>query len=61
VPEPHLNGKLDNAQNMLLSSQIEGAKIRIGASDIEEYYTGLMSHFALYDYALSEEEIGKLK
>jgi xylan 1,4-beta-xylosidase len=61
VPEPHLNEKLDNAQNMLLSSQIEGAKIRMGASDVGEYYTGLMIHFAFFDYVLSEEEIGKLK
>ena len=59
VEKVYVDGKLDNSQNMLLSSQINGAKIRIGASDVGEYYTGLMSRFALYDYALSEEEIGE--
>ncbi|WP_167606188.1 family 43 glycosylhydrolase [Maribellus sediminis] len=59
VEKVYVDGKLDNSQNMLLSSQIKGAKIRIGASDVGEYYTGLMSRFALYDYALSEKEIGE--
>jgi xylan 1,4-beta-xylosidase len=44
-----------------MSSRNEGAKIRIGASNVGEYYTGLMIHFAFFDYVLSEEEIGKLK
>ncbi|WP_340114888.1 family 43 glycosylhydrolase [Maribellus mangrovi] len=61
VEKVYVDGKLDNAQNMLLSSQINGARIRIGASDVGEYYTGLMSRFALYDYALSEKEISELK
>ncbi|WP_167614946.1 family 43 glycosylhydrolase [Maribellus sediminis] len=59
VEKVYVDGKLDNSQNMLLSSQIKGAKITIGASDVGEYYTGLMSRFAVYDYALSEKEIGE--
>ncbi len=60
VEKVYVDGKLDTAQNMLLSSAIKNAKIRIGASDIGEYYTGLMASFGLYDYALSKDEIVQL-
>ena len=45
---------------MLLSSSIKNAEIRIGASDVGEYYTGLMASFRLYDFALSEKDIESL-
>lgn len=57
VEKVYVDGKLDNAQNMLLSSAIKNGKIRIGASDIGEHYSGLMASFGLYDYALNEKEI----
>lgn len=60
VEKVYVNGKLDNAQNMLLSSSIKNAKIRIGASDIGEHYSGFMASFGLYDYALTPKEILKL-
>lgn len=60
VEKVYVDGNLNNAQNMLLSSSVKNAKIRIGASDVGEYYTGLMSSFALYDYSLTEEEIAQL-
>ena len=60
VEKVYVDGVLDNAQNMLLSSAIQNATIRIGASDVGEYYSGLMSSFGLYDYALSENEIQEL-
>ncbi|WP_372647706.1 family 43 glycosylhydrolase [Draconibacterium sp.] len=57
VEKVYVDGKLDNAQNMLLSSAVENAKIRIGAADTGEYYTGLMASFQMYDYALSQSEV----
>ncbi len=60
VEKVYVNGKLDNAQNMLLSTSIKKAKIRIGASDIGEHYSGFMASFGLYDYALAPKEIIKL-
>jgi len=60
VEKVYVDGILDNAQNMLLSSAIKNAKIRIGASDEGEYYTGLMASFFFYDYGLDEWEIKDL-
>jgi len=60
VEKVYVDGKLDNAQNMMLSSAIKNAKLRIGASDIGENYSGLMASFQLYDYALKENEIIEL-
>lgn len=60
VEKVFVDGKLDNAQNILLSSAIKNAKIRIGASDVGEYYSGFMSAFGLYDYALSDDEVAQL-
>ena len=57
VEKVYVDGVLDNAQNMLLSSAVKNAKIRIGASDAGEYYTGLMASFQMYDYALSQSEV----
>ena len=57
VEKVYVDGVLDTAQNMLLSSAVENATIRIGASDTGEYYTGLMGSFQMYDYALSQSEI----
>jgi len=59
VEKIYVDGVLDNSHNMALSSQIENAKIRIGASDIGENFTGYMASLKLYDYALSSEEILK--
>lgn len=56
----YVDGKLDRVQNMLLSSAINKAKIRIGASDIGEYYSGLMASFGFYDYAISKNQINAL-
>ncbi len=60
VEKVYVDGILDNAQNMLLSSATENAKIRIGASDVGEYYTGLMASFFFYDYGLNGKEIRDL-
>lgn len=60
VEKLYVDGELDNAQIMVLASQIENAKIRIGASDVGEHYTGLMASMALYDYALDQGEIKEL-
>ncbi len=57
VEKVYVDGRLDNAQIMLLSSSVKNAKIRIGASDIGEYYTGYMASFGLYDYALNSKEV----
>ncbi|MDX8338991.1 family 43 glycosylhydrolase [Draconibacterium sp. IB214405] len=57
VEKVYVDGVLDTAQNMLLSSAVDNAKIRIGASDAGEYYTGLMAAFEMYDYALPQSEI----
>lgn len=57
VEKIYVDGILDNAQNMLLSSATDHAKIIIGASDIGEHYSGFMSSLEMYDYALNEDEI----
>jgi len=41
----------------MLSSAIKNAKLKIGASDIGENYSGFMASFGLYDYALTLNEI----
>ncbi|GGG88402.1 hypothetical protein GCM10011416_00820 [Polaribacter pacificus] len=60
VEKVYVDGVLDNAQNMTLASAIDKAKISIGASDVGEHYSGLMSSMRLYDYALTAEEITAL-
>ena len=60
VEKLYVDGELDNAQIMVLASQIENAKIRIGASDIGEHYTGLMASMSLFDHALDQGEITEL-
>ena len=60
VEKIYVDGVLDNAQLMLLSSQIERAKIRIGASDVGEHYSGLMASLELYDFALDPSQIWEL-
>jgi len=60
VEKVYVDGKLDNAQNMLLSSSVKNAKIRIGASDFGEYYSGYMTNFGFYDYALAQNQILEL-
>ncbi|MEL0457364.1 family 43 glycosylhydrolase [Flavobacteriaceae bacterium SZ-1-7] len=61
VEKIYVDGVLDNAQNMLLSSAIDNAKIIIGASDIGEHFSGFMVSLQMYDYALNEQEIKQLK
>ena len=61
VEKIYVDGQLDNAQNMTLASAIGKAKISIGASDVGEHYSGLMTSMRIYDYALSAEEISQLK
>ena len=56
----YVNGALDNAQMMMLSSAIDQAKIRVGASDVGENFSGYLASLRLYDYALSEKEIKQL-
>lgn len=53
----YVDGTLDNSQNMVLASQIENAKIRIGASDIGEYFSGNLASVRMYDYALDFDQI----
>lgn len=60
VENIYVDGKLDNSQVMALASQIDAAKIRIGASDVGENYSGHMASMQMYDYALTESEIKKL-
>jgi hypothetical protein len=60
VEKVYVDGKLDNSQNMVLASQIENAKIRIGASDVGENYSGYLASVQMYDYALNKVEIKKL-
>jgi len=57
----YVDGVLDNAQVMSLSSAIDKAKIRIGSSDVGEAFTGLMASVKMYDYALSHTEIKALQ
>jgi xylan 1,4-beta-xylosidase len=59
VEKVYVDGVLDNAQNMTLSSMVKNAKFRIGTSDIGENYTGLMASLKMYDYALTAAEIQK--
>lgn len=60
VEKIYVDGVLDNMQIMSLSSATDKAKIRIGASDIGENYTGFMNSLQMYDYALGASEILKL-
>ncbi|WDF53691.1 family 43 glycosylhydrolase [Mucilaginibacter sp. KACC 22063] len=55
----YVDGKLDNAQMMTLSSAIKNAKFIIGASDIGENFTGYIASLKMYDYALNFDEIQK--
>ncbi len=61
VEKIYVDGVLDNAQNMLLSSATDDAKIIIGASDIGEHFSGFMMSLQMYDYVLNEQEIKQLK
>ncbi|WP_435134513.1 LamG domain-containing protein [Formosa sp. A9] len=61
VEKIYVDGVIDNAQIMLLSSAIDNAKLIVGASDVGEHYSGLMASFQMYNYALSEDEIIKLQ
>ncbi len=60
VEKIYVDGQLDNSQIMTLASQIEDAKIRIGASDVGENYSGYMASLQMYDYALDETEVNEL-
>lgn len=60
VEKVYVNGMLDNSQNMTLASQIEKAKIIIGASDIGENFTGYLASVQMLDYALDADEIKNL-
>ncbi|WP_281233261.1 family 43 glycosylhydrolase [Flavobacterium gelatinilyticum] len=60
VEKVYVDGVLDNSQNMLLSSAIDKAKIRIGASDIGENFSGFIASAGLYDYALNQEDVLKV-
>tara|TARA_R110002050_G_scaffold202806_1_gene338033 strand:- start:32353 stop:34527 length:2175 start_codon:yes stop_codon:yes gene_type:complete len=60
VEKMYVDGVLDNAQNMLLSSATNHAKIIIGASDIGEHFSGFMTSLQMYDYALSDNKITAL-
>ncbi|WP_072881371.1 family 43 glycosylhydrolase [Flagellimonas taeanensis] len=60
VEKIYVDGQLDNSQNMTLASQITNAKIRIGASDVGEHFSGHMAFLQMYDYALTQKEIGEL-
>ena len=60
VEKMYVNGKLDNSQIMVLASQIKNAKLRVGASDVGEHYSGYLASLEMYDYSLNEEDIQKL-
>lgn len=60
VEKVYVDGVLDNAQNMLLSSATKNAKIILGASDVGENFTGCMASLQMYDYALSPDAISEL-
>lgn len=60
VEKVYVDGVLNNSQNMTLASQVENAKLIIGASDIGERYTGNLASFQMYDYALDLVDIIKL-
>jgi hypothetical protein len=51
---------MDNTQNMMLSSAIRNAKIRIDISNEDENYSGLIASFRLYNNALKQDEIIEL-
>ncbi|MEH3113457.1 family 43 glycosylhydrolase [Pedobacter terrae] len=59
VEKIFVDGRLDNQQNMTLSSAIDNAHFIIGSSDEKENYTGLIASLKMYDYALSYAEILK--
>lgn len=61
VERIYVNGVLDNAQKITLASAIDKAKIRVGASDIGEHYTGYLASVEMYDIALDEQQIMALK
>jgi len=61
VEKIYVDGILDNAQNMTLSSAIKQAKFIVGASDEGEHYNGFMASLRMYDYALSKADIQKLQ
>ena len=61
VEKIYVDGFLDSSQNMMLASQIKNAKIRIGASDVGEYFSGYMASLYMYDYALDSKEINQLR
>ncbi|WP_228235097.1 family 43 glycosylhydrolase [Allomuricauda sp. M10] len=60
VEKMYVDGKLDNSQIMVLASQVENAKIRIGASDVGEHFSGYLASLKMYDYALDLNEITDL-
>lgn len=60
VEKIYVDGQLDNSQNMTLASQIENAKIRIGASDVGEHFSGHMASLQMYDYALDATKVNEL-
>lgn len=60
VEKIYVDGVLDNAQNMLLSSATNNAKIILGASDVGENFSGYMASMQMYDYALSPQAISEL-
>ncbi len=62
VEKIYVDGRLDNSQIMTLMSAIEDAEFIIGNSDnFREEYTGYMSSLRMYDYALSKDEITKIR
>ncbi len=61
VEKMYVDGVLDNSQVMTLASATANAKIRIGASDVGEHFTGYIHSLSMYDYALTEESIQQLK
>jgi hypothetical protein len=60
VEKIYVDGVLDNAQNMILSSAIDNAKIIIGSSDVGEPFTGYMASLQLFDFALTNEKVKEL-
>ncbi|NLB03434.1 MAG: glycoside hydrolase, partial [Bacteroidales bacterium] len=56
----YVNGVLDNVQSMTLASAVDRARFIVGASDVGENFSGYMASLRMYDYALSQKELGKL-
>ena len=56
----YMDGKLDNAQIMTLSSQIEDAKMIVGSSDAGESFSGYMASLKFYDRGIKPMEIQAL-